>query len=228
MAAARSDAPIPVTGFARQQGSRQQESLQQGSVPPFAISVDDGGLSAYSLLAPCLDEFAWSGNFLITTGWLGKPGFLHKHHLRELHAAGHLIGTHSVTHPPRFHTCSPEQLVAEWGRSKATLEDIIGAPVVVGSIPGGFYSRRVVQAAQEAGLEILLTSEPQTSPHDIDGCRVFGRYTLRRDSPADLAGRLVQSPVSARWRQWLAWNGKKVLKKSLGTEYARLAGWWVR
>jgi peptidoglycan/xylan/chitin deacetylase (PgdA/CDA1 family) len=209
----RADLPVLVTDAER----------QAGTSAPFAISVDDGGLSYHSVLAPMLAGYGWRGHCLITTGQLGCPGFLHPHHVRELHAAGHLIGTHSVSHPARFDTCDWDHLVAEWAQSKAVLEDLIGAPVIVGSIPGGYYSRRVALAARAAGLEILFSSEPKAEPTDVDGCQVFGRFTLRRDSPHGLAGLLVGTRNSARVQQWLSWNTKKVLKRTLGSGYTHLS-----
>ncbi len=218
IAGVRADLPVLVT----------DTDWPAGAATPypqhFAFSADDGGLSYHSVLAPLLAEYGWRGHCLITTNQLGCAGFLRPHHIRELHAAGHLIGSHSVTHPPRFDTLDWTQLVAEWSRSKAVLEDIIGAPVTVGSIPGGYYARRVALAARTAGLEILFSSEPKAQALDVSGCRVLGRFTLRRDSPPGLAGLLVGTRQSARMRQWLAWNGKKVLKKSLGSGYAQLSG----
>lgn len=212
---ARRDLPVLVT----------DAEPQAGTPMPFAFSVDDGGLSYHSVLAPLLAEYGWRGHCMITTSQLGRAGFLQPHHVRELHAAGHLIGTHSVTHPARFDACDWDQLVTEWAQSKATLEHIIGAPVTVGSIPGGYYARRVALAARKAGLEILLSSEPKVEPVEVGGLRVFGRFTLRRDSPPDLAGRLAGTRQSARARQWLAWNGKKVLKKTLGSGYTQISNW---
>lgn len=214
----RDDAPVLVTSMLP----------ETSTTPPFALSVDDGGLSYHSIFAPCLAERGWVGHCLVTTGQIGKPGFLHKQHIRELHEAGHLIGSHSVTHPPRFNTCSWEQLVSEWSQSRAELEDIIGAQVSVGSIPGGAYSREVVLAGREAGLTLMMTSEPETRRQLVDGCEVFGRFTLRANSPPDLSGRLVRQGESAQRQQWLAWNAKKLLKKSLGTGYLHLTGLMAR
>lgn len=213
--AARRDMPVLVT----------DAEPQAGAPIPFAFSVDDGGLSYHSVLAPLLAEYGWRGHCMITTGQLGRTGFLQPHHVRELHAAGHLIGSHSVSHPARFATCDWDQLVTEWAQSKAVLEDIIDAPVTAGSIPGGYYAPRVAQAARTAGLKILFSSEPKVELVEVDGLQVFGRFTLRRDSPPGLAGLLVESQHSARVRQWLAWNGKKVLKKSLGSGYTQLSDW---
>lgn len=215
---ARTDRPVLVTN----------SHLQHDASTPFALSVDDGGLSYYSVFAPLLANYGWLGHCLITTSQLGRTGFLHPHHVRELHAAGHQIGTHSVTHPARFDTCDWDHLVAEWAQSKAVLEDLIGAPVTVGSIPGGTYSKRVALAARTAGLEVLFSSEPKAESIDVDGCRIVGRFTIRRDSPPGLAGSLVGTRFSARGQQWLTWNAKKILKKSLGSGYTHLSGWLPR
>jgi peptidoglycan/xylan/chitin deacetylase (PgdA/CDA1 family) len=212
--AVRSDAPVLVTDLP----ARMDPS------PRFAISADDGGISYYALLAPCLDRYGWRGHCLITTSQLGKPGFLHKHHVRELHEAGHLIGSHTATHPVRFSSCSWNQQVSEWQRSKAHLEDILGVPVTVGSVPGGYYSTQVAKAAAAAGLNILMTSEPQTTLRTVDACQIFGRYTLRHDDDPALAGRLTAQNPGARRQQWLSWNGKKLLKMTLGPGYQRLTG----
>ena len=216
--AVRNDAPILVNS----------QSVQPRRLVPFAISVDDGGLSYHAIIAPLLEQQGWLGHCLVTTGQIGQPGFLHKQHIRELHAAGHLIGTHSVSHPAGFSACSWDKLVMEWVQSKQVLEDIIGEQIIAGSVPGGAYSRNVALAAREAGLEILMTSEPQIQAHDVNGCQVMGRFTLRRNSPPNLAGKLVCIERKWRNRQWLAWNSKKLLKKGLGTSYAKVCNWLAR
>lgn len=195
---------------------------------PFAITVDDGGLSYHSIVADSLESYGWRGHCLVTTGRLNKPGFLHKHHVRELHDRGHVIGSHSVTHPSRFNELPWVRLVDEWRRSKAVLEDTIGSEVIAGSVPGGYYAPRVARAARAAGLSVLFTSEPETRLRRVEGCRVIGRYALRQGCRADLAGCLVGREPTTLCREWLFWNGKKALKASLGDGYARLVGWAAR
>jgi len=214
----RNEMPILVT----------ERSSDDKSTIPFAFTVDDGGLSYHEFVAPLFAGSGWLGHCFITTSQLGKRGFLHNHHVRELHASGHIIGSHSVTHSAHFDTCSDKQLLAEWARSKAVLEDCIGAEVLTGSIPGGYYSRRVVQAAKHAGLKILFTSEPQTRVSNVDGCHVIGRFTVRRDSPPSYSGNLVGKIPIHRWQQWLTWNAKKMLKKSIGSRYQQLTHWLAR
>lgn len=220
IARVRSDAPVLISGLTDETAGAAQT--------PFAVTVDDGGLSYYSLLADRLEARGWRGHCLVTTGRLGRPGFLQPHHVRELHDRGHLIGSHTVSHPARFRTCSWETLVEEWRRSKAELEAITGAAVIAGSVPGGSYSRRVAAAARAAGLSILFTSEPRTRLQQAGGCLIAGRYALRRESPASLAGSLVRREPGVMLREWAAWNGKKALKSALGGGYARLSGWLAR
>lgn len=208
----RDDKPVLLTG---EQGADHPDGA-------FAITVDDGGLSYYSLLADRIEAHGWRGHCLVTTGYIGRQGFLEPHHLRELHERGHIIGSHSVTHPPQISRCSWQQLVDEWRKSKQTLEDLLGCRVQVGSIPGGYYSKRVALAAREAGLDVLFTSEPERTPRLVHGCRLVGRYALRRDSRSDHAGRLVGQRSATLAREWLVWNTKKVIKSSIGSGYVQV------
>lgn len=194
---------------------------------PVALTVDDGGLSYHSLVAQRLEARGWRGHCFVTTGWIGQRGFLHKHHLRELHARGHVIGSHSVTHPGRFAACAPEEMLREWRESRATLQDILGAEVITASVPGGYFSVRVAHAAAAAGLTALFTSEPEIRVHEIGGCAVLGRFAIRRGNSLDYPAKLAARAPGARSGAWLAWNGKKALKALLGPGYAQLAGRFV-
>src|SRR5690606_37803203 len=119
-----------------------------------------------------------------------------------LHQAGHVIGSHSRSHPLRFAELSPQAMRAEWSESRMVLEDMLGAEVRTASIPGGQYSRAAAEAAAEAGYRFLFTSEPVMRTHMVAGCRVIGRFTLRSSSTADAVESLVSGRRRERWRQW--------------------------
>ena len=127
---------------------------------PWLITFDDGGVSAYTEIADRLEEKNWRGHFLIATGFISRRGFLSSEQIRELRRRGHVIGTHSDSHPLRMAACSWEQLVREWSTSVAKLSDILGEQIEIASVPGGHYSRRVAEAAARAGIKALFTSEP--------------------------------------------------------------------
>jgi len=188
---------------------------------PFAITVDDGGVSYYTTVADRLEALGWRGHCFVTTGMIGQAGFLDEAQIRELAARGHMIGSHSVSHPARFSACPRRDMVREWAESRARLEDILGEDVTVASVPGGYFSLRVAEAAQEAGLRILFTPEPETQVRDVGGCRVAGRFTVRPGRP-DFAMRLGTLSLPTRLREFVVWNGKKLVRGCLGAAYPRL------
>jgi peptidoglycan/xylan/chitin deacetylase (PgdA/CDA1 family) len=185
------------------------------------LTFDDGGESALTEIAPRLEALGWRGHFFMTTSRLGAPGFLSASGLRELHARGHTVGSHSHSHPVRMSACSVDALRREWTESVALLADVLGTEVRVASVPGGYFSRIVAETAADAGVRLLFTSEPTSRPVHVGSCTVLGRYTLRRDHPGSYAADLVATSHRARLRQWSIWNAKKVLKALGGETYLR-------
>jgi peptidoglycan/xylan/chitin deacetylase (PgdA/CDA1 family) len=185
------------------------------------LTFDDGGRSALTEIAPRLEALGWRGHFFMTSGRIGAPGFLDASELRELRARGHVVGSHSHSHPVRMSACTIEQLRHEWTESVRLLSDILNEPVRTASVPGGYFSRAVAETAAEAGIEVLFTSEPTSRPMRVGSCTVLGRYTLRRDDPGARAAALVAPAHGARVRQWSVWNAKKVLKALGGESYLR-------
>ena len=160
-----------------------------------------------------------SGHFFVSTGYMGQPSFLSRDQIRELVRRGHVVGSHSHTHPLRMASCSPEELRAEWQTSVEIISEIIGAPVRVASVPGGYYSRRVAKAASLAGIEVLFNSEPTTTIQRVDGCMVLGRYGIQRQTSPGEAVSLATGQGISRIRQGVLWNIKKCLKRIGGGRY---------
>src|SRR5215471_5383216 len=104
------------------------------------LTFDDGGSSAYTYIADALEHLGWRGHFLITTACIGLPGFMTDGQIVELHKRGHVIGSHSWRHPVRMADCAWDVLLDEWGQSVKTLTELLGHPVTVAALPGGFYS----------------------------------------------------------------------------------------
>lgn len=176
------------------------------------LTFDDGGASALAS-ARVLERHGMVGHFLITGAMVDRPGFVTAADVRSLAAAGHVVGSHSHTHPPDISRLPAEQLAAEWRDSVARLADIVDAPVTVASIPGGFYSRAVADAALAAGVRHLFTSEPTTRTTRRGDAVLLGRYALQRGMSAELVEAFACGSGLARQRQWLLWNLKKPAKR---------------
>jgi peptidoglycan/xylan/chitin deacetylase (PgdA/CDA1 family) len=204
-----------------------QDEAHGPSIPPargVLVTVDDGGASYYELIADRLEARGRRGCCFVSTAMIGRPGFLTASQIRELDHRGHLIGSHSVSHPTRFSACSRVQMIEEWTASRRALEDLLGHPVDVASLPGGYLSAAVEQSADAARLRVLFTSEPTARIRRRGGCQLVGRYTIRRGRP-ELPRQIVSPFPVGRWREWLVWNGKKLIKPVLGPAYPQLSAW---
>jgi peptidoglycan/xylan/chitin deacetylase (PgdA/CDA1 family) len=186
---------------------------------PVFLTFDDGGVSAHDAIADRLETFGWRGHFFMTTDWINQPGFLTETQLRDLHQRGHVIGSHSRSHPTRMAACPTDQLLAEWRDSLARLRDITGAALDTASVPGGYYSEAVGRAASQAGLRILFTSEPTVNTHHVGDCLVLGRYAMTQGMSSDVAVRIACGEFGPRAWQSGSWIIKKVAKAAGGRVY---------
>jgi len=189
---------------------------------PVLFTFDDGGISAYRCIGDLLEKFGWRGNFFISTNEIGKPGFVGPKQICALRKRGHVIGSHSCSHPERMSQCSWAQLVEEWATSIRILSDILGEQVCFASVPGGYYSRRVAEAAALAGIKVLFNSEPVASCRYVDGCMVLGRYTVYRGTPASAVAAMAAGRKLPRLRQLVFWKCKELAKRIGGEAYLRI------
>ncbi|HMJ00422.1 MAG TPA: polysaccharide deacetylase family protein [Gaiellaceae bacterium] len=188
---------------------------------PLFLTFDDGGASA-ARIGDALTRMGWVGHFFIPVDYIGKPGFLDEAGTSRLAQMGHVIGTHSCSHPIPLSSLSEEQLLEEWGRSVNVLSEIIGSTVVSGSVPGGYCSRRVARTAALSGVKALFTSEPVRAVQQVEGCLLLGRYAILAGTPPELAVRLVRGELAPRFRQLASWRAKGVAKAVLGDSYRSL------
>jgi peptidoglycan/xylan/chitin deacetylase (PgdA/CDA1 family) len=199
-------------------------AVEQRAIP-FALTFDDGGESFYTQVADRLEARGWHGYCLISTDYIDRQAFLTRAQIRELHARGHIIGSHSASHPQGMHRLAPHAVFDEWRTSVARLEDLLGSRIDVASVPGGCYSRRVAEAAASAGVRTLFTSEPTRTDQILDSCRMVGRFTIRQHSSPGIAARLAAPAPWSRLGMWAQWNAKAAIKPLLGSFYLRVADW---
>lgn len=212
IAEAASQAPSTVFDLKREASGRK----------PLFLTFDDGGVSAHERAADILERRGWRGHFFVTTGRIGTEGFLSRGQIRDLDARGHVVGSHSATHPLMMARCSPERIFNEWRESVEILSEIISRPVVAASVPGGFYSRRVAEAASRAGIEYLFTSEPTMRTNRVEACTTLGRYTVQRSMSPQTVAEIARGGLAPRLSQMVLWNAKKVTKIVGGEFYLRV------
>ncbi|MBV8987168.1 MAG: polysaccharide deacetylase family protein, partial [Solirubrobacterales bacterium] len=155
------------------------------------LTFDDGGASSL-WIAGELERYGWRGAFFIVTSRIGTAGFLDASGVRELAERGHLVGSHSHTHPAYMARLNGSALAQEWSLSRSALSDLLGSPPRTGAVPGGSVSSTVIEQAARAGYEALFTSTPRARINRRYGMPVLGRYTVWADDPPELAVALVK------------------------------------
>src|SRR4029077_10963083 len=93
-AIAEARATRPVTAFDAAEGPNKPW--------PLILTFDDGGVSAYNCTGDILEQFGWHGHFFVSTNYIGTRGFVSPAQIRTLRKRGHVIGSHSCSHPERM------------------------------------------------------------------------------------------------------------------------------
>jgi peptidoglycan/xylan/chitin deacetylase (PgdA/CDA1 family) len=180
-----------------------------------AITFDDGCETDLLVAAPILGELGFGATFYITTGFLGKSGYLTTQQLRELSSRGFQIGCHAMTHA-YLSDLDDNGLRREILESKLQLEQLIGKPVEHFSCPGGRYNRRSIEMARTAGYRTLSTSRSRMNSANADrfalGRIPVMRETTLRDFEALCLGRGL---LSLRIRESLRQTAKRALGNTL-------------
>lgn len=187
-----------------------------GSERHLFLTFDDGGKSALRV-GEELCRRGWRGHFFISTGLIGRRTFLDQAELKELRSCGHIVGSHSHTHPDIYRELGWERMVVEWRRSSDILAQLLGEACITGSVPGGEISKAVFRSAATAGLRYLFTSEPWLTPRIVGGCWILGRFCVKTSTTAEEIAKL------ARFRGWhsklLVRQLKRVARRSIPPLY---------
>lgn len=110
--------------------------------------------------------------------------------VKRIHAGGHIIGSHTLTHPNMAYIQDADILLEEMASSKKQIEEYLGEPVIHFSYPSPML-------------------EPHWSEHTIDACRKTGYKTattctsgkvLREDNP--LALKRMWVPFNMQEFKW--------------------------
>ncbi|HZZ40736.1 MAG TPA: polysaccharide deacetylase family protein [Acidobacteriaceae bacterium] len=118
----------------------------------FALTYDDGPNDPWTgrLLDLLAQQRVRATFFLIGRHIRQRPDLV-----REIQAAGHLVGNHTVTHP-WLAMQSPRRVREELAGCNAALEDILGAQARFFRPPHGARRPDVLRAARQLGLTTVL------------------------------------------------------------------------
>lgn len=150
------------------------------------IILDDARLNNYEIAVPAVEAVGGHITLAITTGNLGKDGYMTPAQVKDTADRGHEIAWHSVNHRP-MSEISPAERAIEWG-AKEELEAMTGYPVVSAAFTHNASNRA---ANQEAYQRFTHAYTGQFSPYFTDRVNA---------EPTFLRGRMSWSGVESQRR----------------------------
>lgn len=198
-----------------------EEQVKSLSGKNVVFTFDDGGSTFHTEAAPILERYGKKGIFFISTKYIGAPGFMTKEQIKDLDDRGHIIGSHSHSHPVDISQLKRDQIKEEWANSISILSEILGKKVTIGSIPNGYDSNEVVEAALAAGIIELHTSKPTNNIKIYKGVKMVGRYVVHRDTASQYVISIICNRIT-RGKLYVKWMVFKMVKLLLGRSYDKI------
>jgi peptidoglycan/xylan/chitin deacetylase (PgdA/CDA1 family) len=142
-----------------------------------ALTFDDGPNPAWT---PRLLEILASYDVRATFFMVGSHAQAEPELVRQIAAAGHLIGNHSWSHP-NLAVTRASQVREELSRTSAVLEEITGKPVRFFRPPFGARRPYVLRAARELGMTPVLWNAMTSDWEEPSTEKIVARLTKKID-----------------------------------------------
>ena len=202
------------------QESAFDEQIQQVKTLPVTLTFDDGGVSFYTIIASILEKNNLRGHFYIATNRIGTDGFMTEAQILDLYKRGHVIGSHSYSHPSDFRVMPFEQRIKEWETSVERLSIITGSPVTEVSIPNGFLQEGDLKIFKSLGITTIFTSKLGEN-RQVDGMKILGRVGIDNGMSAQQILSII-SRGTAYKKMLLKQKVLSVTKAFLGNHYIKI------
>jgi peptidoglycan/xylan/chitin deacetylase (PgdA/CDA1 family) len=182
------------------------------------ITFDDGNYSDYSIAFHILRKYSFAATFFVTVGRIGTRDYLDWGHLGEMIDDHMSIQSHGLNHL-FLSALSEDDLRKELVGSKGILEGNLSHPVDFMSLPGGFYSPRVLKAAQGAGYKGVATSGPGLNRLGGSGetFNLYKRFAITRRTRMDSFQEIVQGSFLFNAKSHATYRVKSIAQKVLGS-----------
>ena len=133
---------------------------------PLMLTFDDNVLDQYTVALPELEKYGFKGVFFIMTVTMGRPGYMSRAQIKELHDAGHVIGSHTYDHH-NVKKYQGQDWVRQIEKPSKQLEEIVGQPIRYFAYPFGLWNQEAIPELQKRGFQsafILATKRDEQDP----------------------------------------------------------------
>jgi peptidoglycan/xylan/chitin deacetylase (PgdA/CDA1 family) len=141
---------------------------QEKKLPPkpVMITFDDNTLSQYTQAMPILNCYGFKAVFFVMTVSIGKPGYMTRTQMKQLHDEGHVLGIHTWDH----HAVT-KYTDADWktqlDQPMKTLQQVTGVEPRYFAFPYGVWDAASLLQLEKRGIRlafILMNSRDEKRP----------------------------------------------------------------
>lgn len=193
--------------------------------PDAVVTFDDGHVSNYDIALPMLAERRLPAYFFVTSDFVdSRKHFCSTPQLRELHAAGMIVGSHGKTHG-FFADMQKHEADHEFRVSRDRLSEMIGDQVESMSFPGGRYLSNHLELAQQAGYAQIfgsgfgLVDSAQMQPFSaVSNKAAISRIPVRASTTLGEFSKIITKDRGYFLTEGAKHKSKNILKRILGNQ----------
>ncbi len=153
------------------------------------ITMDDGYRSTYKVAYPILKKYGFTATMFIYTEFVGASRLaVTWDQLKEMKVNGFSIGSHTITHSDLTKPLADEstdafiaRIRSELSESKKVIDKKLGQNTIVLAYPFGYYDRRAVNLAHEAGYQLAASVRRGGNPFFANPLALKRDQVLKRD-----------------------------------------------
>jgi len=155
---------------------------------PIMLTFDDTDEDQYTVVFPELKKYGFKAVFFIMTVSLNRlPHYMTKDQVKELYAAGNVIGSHTWDHH-NVRKYQGQDWVIQLDKPTKQLEAITGAPIKYFAYPFGLWNRPALPEVRKRGFLMAFQLADKMDPTDplmtVRRIIVGGGWSLRTFSTA--------------------------------------------
>jgi len=147
------------------------------------ITFDDGHDDFATQAVPVLLADHEVATVFVNTGFMGRPSYMTAQQVQQVASAGMVVGDHTVNHVD-LNALPPASAKTEILADRATLERLVGTPVLDFAYPFGDFDASVVSLVASCGFRDAVTvelgrTEYLARPFELPRIRIGGGDTVR-------------------------------------------------
>ena len=127
-------------------------------VPSFVVTLDDGYIDNWQWAVPVLESRRLRAIFFVVAGEVGRGSArMNWSHLAQLASAGHVIGSHSMTHR-KLTDLTPSEIATEMSESLQLVKHNTGIDTLLLAYPFGCVPREMPDSPEIIGFGTVRTT----------------------------------------------------------------------